>query len=123
METFALVGMYVAFKVVQNDGLAMVFGLEHSTIYAKLLLVGFLGSIVLFPIKPLGSLYSRMHEREADDFAVKLTENPKALAQALISLGKDNLSNLHPHPWYAAMHYSHPPLPQRVKRLLALAKA
>jgi STE24 endopeptidase len=41
------------------------------------------------------------------------------MAKALIKLGKDNLANLHPHPWYAAVHYSHPPLTQRVKRILS----
>lgn len=123
MEILALAGMYIAFLVVQHDGLALVFGLEQPTLYAKLLLVGFVGSILFFPLKPVGSLYSRHHEREADDFAVKLTGNPKALAQALITLGKENLANLHPHPWYAAVYYGHPPLVRRVKRLLGQAIA
>ncbi len=122
MEIFALLGIYIAFLIVQHDGIALVFGVTTPTIYAKLLLVGFLGSLVAFPLKPLSSLYSRKHEREADDFALHLTGNPKALAQSLINLGKDNLANLHPHPWYAAIYYSHPPLVQRVNRLLSQAQ-
>lgn len=123
MEIFALVGAYIAFRAMQTDNLAVLFGLDRGTVYAKLLLVGFLGSLVLFPLKPLSTLFSRKHEREADDFAINLTENPKALAQSLVSLGRDNLANLHPHPWYAAMYYSHPPLPRRVSRLLAKVEA
>jgi STE24 endopeptidase len=42
------------------------------------------------------------------------------MADALIKLGKDNLANLHPHPLYAAVYYSHPPLVQRVKRILSV---
>jgi STE24 endopeptidase len=61
---------------------------------------------------------SRVHEIEADNFALDLTGTPHALAGALIKLGKDNLANLHPHPWYAAVYYSHPPLVQRVRRIL-----
>jgi STE24 endopeptidase len=44
---------------------------------------------------------------------------PASMANGLIKLGKDNLANLHPHPWYAAIYYSHPPLAQRVKRILS----
>lgn len=123
MECLALAGAYIAFLIMQTDGLSVLFSLDNDTAYAKLLLVGFLGGLVLFPLKPLSSLFSRKHEREADDFAINLTENPKALAQSFVSLGRDNLSNLHPHPWYAAMYYSHPPLPQRVSRLLAQSGA
>ena len=122
MEIVALIGLYIAFLLVQGDGIASLFGLAQPTVYAKLLLVGFLGSLLAFPLKPFSSLYSRKHERQADDFAVNLTGNPKALAQSLINLGKDNLANLHPHPWYAAIYYSHPPLVQRVNRLLHQAQ-
>ncbi len=65
-------------------------------------------------------MLSRRQEREADDFAVQLTNNPEALATALIKMGRDNLSNLHPHPLYAAFHYSHPPLAKRISKLLPL---
>jgi STE24 endopeptidase len=86
--------------------------------HAKLLLVAFLGSLALFPLKPLMAYLSRFHEREADNFALDLTGRPQALGDSLIKLGKDNLANLHPHPWYAAVYYSHPPLVQRVQRIL-----
>jgi STE24 endopeptidase len=87
--------------------------------HAKLLLVVFIGSLVLFPLKPFMTYLSRHHEIEADSFALALTKRPKAMAEALIKLGKDNLANMHPHPWYVAVYYSHPPLVQRVKRILA----
>jgi hypothetical protein len=35
------------------------------------------------------------------------------MATALVKLSRDNLSNLHPHPFYAAFYYSHPPVVER----------
>ena len=117
MECVSLVTIYAAFLLVNSNLPAEIFGLEQATLWARLLLVGFLASLAFFPFKPLSTYFSRKQEWEADDFAVKLTGQPRALARALVRLGKDNLSNLHPHPWYVALHYSHPPLPQRVARL------
>lgn len=117
-QLIALAGFYLAFRLVQGDQLTAWFGLHAATLYSKLLLAGFLGTLAAFPLQPLTNYLSRRHEREADDFAVRLTGAPKALAGAFIKLARDNLANLHPHPWYAAFYYSHPPLPRRVTRLL-----
>jgi STE24 endopeptidase len=118
MELLALAAFYLAFRLVEGDGLAILFGLTGPTIYAKLLVAGFLGSLAGFVLQPLSNLWSRFHEWEADAFAVHLTGNGEALARALAKLGRDNLANLHPHPWHAALNYSHPPLAARVARLL-----
>jgi STE24 endopeptidase len=40
-----------------------------------------------------------------------------ALADALKRLAKDNLANLHPHPFYAGFYYTHPPLVERIARI------
>ncbi|HEY5974830.1 MAG TPA: M48 family metalloprotease, partial [Geobacteraceae bacterium] len=63
---------------------------------------------------------SRRHERQADDFAVALCGTGKELAGGLIKLSGANLANLHPHPLYAAIYYSHPPVVERVHRLLGM---
>ena len=102
-----------------EDYLTELFRLDLPSMHTKLLLVAFIGSLVLFPLKPLMAYLSRCHEFEADSFAVRLTQSPGAMANALIKLGKDNLANLHPHPWYAAAYYSHPPLTQRVRKILS----
>jgi STE24 endopeptidase len=69
-------------------------------------------------VTPLGSWMSRRHEWQADRFASEISGMPDALASALIKLTRENLSNLHPHPVYAAIYYSHPPVVQRVEKLL-----
>jgi len=118
-QIFALIGFYAAYRLTASDELAGLFRLDIPSMHSKLLLVAFIGSLVLFPLKPFMAYLSRRHEIEADNFAVMLTQSPGSLAKALIKLGKDNLANLHPHPWYAAMYYSHPPLVQRVEYILS----
>lgn len=117
-QLLALLGFYAAYRLTAGDFLIALFGLDVSSIHAKLLLVAFVGTLALFPLKPLLAYVSRRHEVEADNFAVGLTREREPMAKALIKLGKDNLANLHPHPLYAAVYYSHPPLAQRVKRIL-----
>jgi STE24 endopeptidase len=44
-------------------------------------------------------------------------EEPTALAQALKKLSVHNLANLTPHPLYVFLHYSHPPMLQRLRAI------
>lgn len=83
---------------------------------------------VLFTIvwKPVGLLLdllhgrqSRKHEFEADAFAAKAVGSGAPLSTALKHLSRDHLSHLTPHPWYVALHHSHPPV---LERLAALGK-
>jgi len=68
-------------------------------------------------VTPFSAWRSRCHEREADQFASELTGRPQDLADALVKLSVENLSNLFPHPFYAAYYYSHPPAVERVRML------
>jgi len=122
-QIFAFIGFYVAYRLTTGDFLIELFRLDIPNMHTKLLLVTFIGSLVLFPLKPLFVFLSRRYEIEADNFALDMIKSPRPLAEALIKLGKDNLANLHPHPWYAAMYYSHPPLVQRVERILSSEKS
>jgi STE24 endopeptidase len=69
---------------------------------------------------PLRNLLSRRHEYQADAFAVETTRDPDAMRSALIKLSEQNLSNLTPHPWYSAFHFSHPTL---IERVLSIERA
>jgi STE24 endopeptidase len=101
--------------------LADTFVLQGNTFFAELVILGLVFSIVSFPFTPLFSAFSRRHEREADRFATELAPRPDALATSLIKISKDNLSNLHPHPLYAAIYYSHPPVVERVRTIHEMA--
>ncbi|HTR44411.1 MAG TPA: M48 family metallopeptidase [Thermodesulfovibrionales bacterium] len=122
-EVMSLIGLYVSYRVIKAGFIGSLFNIRHDTLYADLLILAFIGGIITVPLTPLATFMSRRHEREADRFGVEMTGNAEAAATALIKLSKDNLSNLHPHPLYAAFHYSHPPVVERVREIRALAHA
>jgi STE24 endopeptidase len=115
LELISLIGIYISFRILQTDILAALFQIKQGTFFAKVIILGFIGGIISFPFIPLNNYVSRRFEREADSFACELTGNSESMASALIKLSRDNLSNLHPHPLYAAFYYSHPPIVQRIK--------
>ena len=122
-EAIAFAVLYICFKVIQTNFLLEVFSIETESFFSQIVILGFIGSITSFFFGPLSAYVSRQHERQADRFACELTDNPESLASSLIKLSKDNLSNLHPHPLYAAFHYSHPPAVQRIREIRGIKPA
>lgn len=118
----ALAGAWLAWRLAGWEGLPGLVGLPDASFAARLVILGFLATLVSFPLTPLSSWLSRRHEREADRFAVDLSGDPGALATALVKLSAENLANLHPHPLYAAFYYTHPPVVERVRTLRAMAE-
>ena len=96
------------------------FGFEAPTLQGAVAIFSLGGAAFVFWLQPLASRLSRRHEYEADRYSVRLARAPEALKRALVRLNGENLSNLHPHPWYSAWHYSHPTL---VERLAAIDRA
>jgi STE24 endopeptidase len=78
--------------------------------------------VFTFALGPLGALYSRKHEFEADAFAAR-NASAAALTQALVKLYEDNAATLTPDPLHSAFYDSHPPAAIRVARLASLAAA
>lgn len=115
-EATAFIGLFLAYHLLYWDPLPGLIGLEQASFFARVLIVGFLSSLVMFPLTPFFASLSRRDERAADRFASDLT-NASAMASALVKLSKENLSNLHPHPLYARFYYSHPPVVERVRSL------
>jgi STE24 endopeptidase len=70
---------------------------------------------------PLGNLLSRYHERQADAFAVEVTNNPRAFVSALKRLAACNLADPDPHPLVEFLFYSHPSISRRTRFLESLA--
>jgi STE24 endopeptidase len=84
---------------------------------ATLLLLFVLGSPAFTWIaRPIAAGWSRRHEFEADAFAARQS-NARDLADALVTLYRDNASTLTPDPVYSAFHDSHPPPAERIARL------
>lgn len=95
---------------VQSEGTAMALVLFFMVI-----------PVFTFLLHPLGSVYSRRHEYEADAYAA---EHASAgdLVRALVKLYQDNASTLTPDPLHSAFYDSHPPASLRVARLQALTR-
>jgi STE24 endopeptidase len=116
-ETMAFCGLFLAFHLISWDGLPGLIDLPQASFYARVIIIGFVGSLVMFPLTPIFSYLSRRKEREADRYASELTHHPEYLASSLVKLSRENLSNLHPHPLYAKVYYSHPPVVERIRHL------
>ncbi len=110
----------VVFWVVNRPFVPALVGLSDASFAARLVILGVLGSLLTFPLTPLGSAWSRHDEWQADRFAVELAGCAPALASALAKLSRENLANLHPHPFYAKFYYSHPPVTERIRSLREL---
>jgi STE24 endopeptidase len=97
------------------------FGLDNPSSAAALVLFSLLSGPATFFLAPLINLLSRKHEYEADRFAVETLRNRVPMEEALINLTVKNLSNLTPHPWYSAYHYSHPTPTERIGAIRAIS--
>ena len=110
---FAALGALVAF-----EPLYTAFGIPETATYAGLLV----GALIVGPLlqftAPLANRLSLKHEREADAFAADVM-GAEPMVDALARLANENLANPFPHPWYATFHYSHPPIPERIRLLEA----
>jgi STE24 endopeptidase len=76
------------------------------------LVVMLLGAVQL----PVSNGFSRWIERQADDFALRLTRDPAAFIGAMERLGRLNLAERRPHRLEEFLLYSHPALERRIAR-------
>jgi STE24 endopeptidase len=116
-QAFSLVIIFISSRLMEGTLLTNLFGIDTDTLYVKVLIVAFLISMVTFFLKPLINVLSRSFERQADRYACDLSATAQPMISALIKLSKDNLSNLYPHPLYALVNYSHPPVIERLRYL------
>ena len=72
------------------------------------------GGISGFLFGPLGQAFSRFFERQADQYALSSSINPRDFASALAGIANRNLSNAYPHKWVKILFYSHPPIGERL---------
>jgi STE24 endopeptidase len=108
---------YLLSFFISYPGLFKAFYMDQVSVYAGLVFFGLLWA-PLDGIIGLGmQAVSRHHEYAADRFAVETGPNGQALVVALKKLSVDNLSNLQPHPLYVFLHYSHPPVLNRIEAI------
>ncbi|WP_190809264.1 M48 family metallopeptidase [Flagellimonas sp. S3867] len=110
--------LYILSLFINNPEISLAIGVSVPSFHA-----GLIGFVLLYsPISEITSLamnyLSRKFEFQADDYA-KNTFAAKPLITSLKKLSKNSLSNLTPHPAYVFVHYSHPPLIERIRNLKA----
>ncbi len=116
-QIVALLSCFVAFYLLNAQWLPGWFGIDDLSFAGQVLLLGWLAALLGFFWTPVSSWWSRRHERQADQFAIDLVGSGIPLATGLVTLARENLSNLFPHPLYAAVYYSHPAMIERVEWL------
>jgi STE24 endopeptidase len=94
------------------------FGFEGPGDVAALPLLVLAVGLFSLVTMPLINAYSRWRERLADGFALRVTGNPRAFAQAMIRLANQNLAEADPPRWVVWLLYSHPPIRERVEMSL-----
>jgi STE24 endopeptidase len=100
-----------------EKGLFDAFFMGHISTYAGMIFFGMLFAPIEFVLSLALNLVSRKHEFEADRWAAETTHRPEDLVAALKKLSVSNLSHLTPHPLYVFLHYSHPPVLERITSL------
>lgn len=71
-------------------------------------------SAISFLLSPVISGYSRMHEHEADVFALEVTHLNEAFATAFVKMAEDSKRDPSPHPFIKFWRYTHPPIAERI---------
>ena len=104
--------------LIDQDWFYASLGVRTTSTAVALILFIMVTPLITFFVQPLVSLYSRLHEFEADAYAARHAD-AHSLAQALVKLYRDNASTLTPDPLHSAFYDSHPPAVLRIARLEA----
>lgn len=110
--------LYLLSLFINVPELSMAIGVDQASYHAGLLAFFLLYSPISIVTGLAMNYLSRKFEFQADNYA-KNTFASHPLISSLKKLSKNNLSNLTPHPAYVFVHYSHPPLIERIRNLKA----
>ncbi len=105
---------YVMSFLLNRPELFAAFKVRQPAVYSGLVLFSLLYAPLSGILNLLTLAISRRHEYAADRFAVQTAPAAETMITALKRLSVHNLSNLRPHPFYVFLHYSHPPVLQRI---------
>jgi len=110
-------GLWILSILLDFQPMYQAFGFGRASLHAALVIFIFVSEPFAYFLTPFLSILSRRFEFQADRFAIKAVSGYGDLQAALLTLSKNSLSNLTPHPWYSFFHYSHPSLYERIKAM------
>lgn len=90
------------------------FGINRTTDLASLPVLLLIFSFLSFTISPVENAVSRYHERDADLYAIELTEDKQAAIQAFQKLTVAGLSEVNPPKIVKWLRYGHPTMLERL---------
>ncbi|MBI3579596.1 MAG: M48 family metalloprotease, partial [Ignavibacteriales bacterium] len=91
------------------------FGFSSIEQIAALPLLGLWLGLYSLITSPLSNMLSRAHERAADRFAIRTSNNKQAFMNALRKLAVVNLADTAPHPLIEFLFHSHPSIEKRIR--------
>ncbi|MDH3698826.1 MAG: M48 family metallopeptidase, partial [Flavobacteriaceae bacterium] len=110
--------LFILSIFINNPELSGAIGVSTPSFHAALISFGLLYSPISEFTGLIMNYLSRKFEFQADAYAKK-TFAAIPLINSLKKLSRHSLSNLTPHPAFVFVHYSHPPLYQRIRELKA----
>ncbi len=108
-----LVGFYLANLALKAGVISLDFN-SISDVAALPLLMLTLATFSLL-VAPLLNTYHRHLEVDADEYALRLTDNPESFITAMTKLTDQNLSEAQPSRWVELLMYDHPSYKRRVE--------
>jgi STE24 endopeptidase len=101
-----------------NPNLSKALGSDTPSFHLSMLAFFLLFSPVSTLMGLVNNSFSRRNEYQADDYSIQTYPGAREhMYNALKKLSRESLSNLNPHPIYVAVHYSHPPILERLANL------
>lgn len=116
----SFLGLYLAAAMYEHS--LTWFGFTSIEQIAALPLLAVWLGVYSLVTNPLTNIVSRLHERAADRFAVRLTRNGKAFVNALKKLATINLADESPHPAVEFLFHSHPSIQNRIRAIERLGQ-
>ena len=101
-----------------NPNLSKALGSDTPSFHLSMLAFFLLFTPVSTVLGLINNSFSRHNEYQADQYSIDTYPGAREhMHDALKKLSRESLSNLNPHPVYVAVHYSHPPILERLANL------
>ena len=101
-----------------NPNLSKALGSETPSFHISMIAFFMLFTPVSTLLGLINNSFSRYNEYQADHYSIDTYPGAREhMYTALKKLSVESLKNLNPHPWYVAVHYTHPPILDRLANL------
>ena len=101
-----------------NPNLSKALGSDTPSFHLSMIAFFMLFTPVSTLLGLVNNSFSRYNEYQADQYSIDTYPGAREhMYTALKKLSVESLKNLNPHPWYVAVHYTHPPILDRLANL------